>query len=330
MGYYNAKLNGLYEYLEKISNIMKSMEDDGDSASASYLNEIETVLGDVYSNMQEKLGDIEDMPSYDEGLDERLELPTSTQGFVWGKGETCLLLNPFDNYKVFTLMKDYKSRTPFDLSDGQKLYLVFRSYGKELRIPECTETDAFVDKVNGQVLFKITKKQSSDIISSFTSRTFYITRVYDIYNPSTDTYDQSDEEELYSGKWGIGDEEKVSQYVSLIESMSQQLADKEVLVEGLESELAQYASMYATDSEEYLKLKAAYDELDSNYTELCNKIEELAPGFVEAVNGDTNIGELIDSKSILVNYANSNQETIDYYDNLAEDLRKDLENTLQT
>lgn len=331
MGYYNAKLNGLYDYLEKISNIMKSSESNGETENA-YLHEIEDVLDTVYNNMYERLGSVSEMPLYEDGeVSNIVTLPSSTQGYVWGAGETCLLISPFDNYKVFTLMKDMATRTPIDLADGQKLYLVFKSYGKELRIPECTDTDAFVDKANGQVLFKITKKQSSDIISNYTSRTFYITRVYDIYNPSTDTTEQSDEEELYYGRWGINNEEKTSQYAALIDAMQHQLADKDVMIEDLETRLGEYVTNQTIDAEEYLKLKASYDQLESDYSDLCNKIEELAPGFIDAVSGnDPNVGELVDSKSILVNYSNSNKETIEYYDQMAEDLRKDLENTLQT
>ena len=326
MGYYNGKLNELYRYLDKISNILKTSGDDSDP----YVSEISKNVGGALEDFYNRFGDVDSLLTYDEAYDDRIDLPTSTQGFVWGSGETCMLLDPFDNYKVFTFMKDYKTRTPIDLSDGQKLYMVFTSYGKELRIPECTETDAFIDKVNGQALFKISKKQATDIIANFSPRTFYITRVYEIYNPSTDTYDQSDEESIYSGRWGIKNEEKSTQYTHLIESMTQQIAEKDVLIESLETELAQYANMYATDAEEYIKLKASYDQLESDYSDLCNKIEELAPGFIDAVNNDENVGQLIDSKSILVNYANSNQDTIDYYDQMAEDLRKDLENTLQT
>ena len=52
------------------------------------------------------------------------------------------------------------------MSDGQKLYIVFRQGSREIRIPEYS-TDTFnikIDKSKGQVLFKITKKQVEEII----------------------------------------------------------------------------------------------------------------------------------------------------------------------
>ena len=88
---------------------------------------------------------------------------------VYGKGDVCLKINPFDNYRMFTLYEDWRSddRKPIDISNGQKIYLVFKSKNKEIRIPEydTVESGYSVDKVNGQVLFKISKKNAIDILA---------------------------------------------------------------------------------------------------------------------------------------------------------------------
>ena len=103
----------------------------------------------------------------------------NTSSVVYGKGDICLKLNPFDNFRLFTLYEDWRSddRKPIDLSNGQKIYLVFKSKKKEIRIPEYDEINSAytVDKVNGQVLFKISKKNAIDILAMDT-RVFYITR----------------------------------------------------------------------------------------------------------------------------------------------------------
>ena len=44
-------------------------------------------------------------------------------GTIYGKGDICLKLNPFDNYRMFTLYEDWRSedRKPLDISNGQKM-----------------------------------------------------------------------------------------------------------------------------------------------------------------------------------------------------------------
>ena len=107
----------------------------------------------------------------------------NTSSVVYGKGDVCLKINPFDNFRLFTLYEDWRNddRKPLDLSGNQKLYLVFKSKNKEIRIPEYDTIDSnyTVDKVNGQVLFKISKKNAVDILAMNTN-IFYITRIYEI------------------------------------------------------------------------------------------------------------------------------------------------------
>ena len=41
----------------------------------------------------------------------------NTSSVVYGKGDICLKLNPFDNFRLFTLYEDWRSddRKPIDL-----------------------------------------------------------------------------------------------------------------------------------------------------------------------------------------------------------------------
>ena len=120
-------------------------------------------------------------------------------------GELALRISRFDSYRLFTLYENVKERKLMDVSGNQKYYLVFKSPKKEIRIPEYDPKGFFkVDKVNGCILFKITKKNADDILSMKTAgdKTFYIIRTYE----ETDAYGRvlnvTDEVEVYNGRWG--------------------------------------------------------------------------------------------------------------------------------
>ncbi|MBO7209998.1 MAG: hypothetical protein J6V44_03175 [Methanobrevibacter sp.] len=120
-------------------------------------------------------------------------------------GELALRINKFDSYRLFTLYENVKEGKVMNISGNQKFYLVFTSPTREIRIPEYDPKGFFeVDKVNGCVLFKITKKNAEDILSMKTGgeRIFHIVRVYE----ETDAYGRvinvTDEVEVYNGKWG--------------------------------------------------------------------------------------------------------------------------------
>jgi hypothetical protein len=92
-----------------------------------------------------------------------------------------------------------------NVSGSQKYYLVFRSPKKEIRIPEYDPKGFFeVDKVNGCVLFKITKKNAEDILSMRTAgeKIFHIIRVFEERDEFGKVLSVTDEVEVYNGKWG--------------------------------------------------------------------------------------------------------------------------------
>jgi hypothetical protein len=120
-------------------------------------------------------------------------------------GELALRISRFDSYRLFTLYENVKERKPMDVSGEQKYYLVFRSLKKEIRIPEYDPKGFFeVDKVNGCILFKITKKNAEDILSMKTAgeKIFHIVRVFEERDAFGKVLNITDEVEVYNGKWG--------------------------------------------------------------------------------------------------------------------------------
>ena len=97
-------------------------------------------------------------------------------------GELALRISKFDSYRLFTLYENVGERKLMDVTGNQKYYLVFRSPNNEIRIPEYDPKGFFeVDKANGCILFKITKKNAEDILSMKTAgeKIFHIVRVFE-------------------------------------------------------------------------------------------------------------------------------------------------------
>jgi hypothetical protein len=120
-------------------------------------------------------------------------------------GELALRISKFDSYRLFTLYENTNERKVMDVSGDQKYYLVFKSPKKEIRIPEYEPNGFFeVDKVNGNILFKITKKNAEDILNLKTGgqRIFHIVRVFEERDSFGKVLSVTDEVEVYNGKWG--------------------------------------------------------------------------------------------------------------------------------
>ena len=204
----------------------------------------------------------------------------NTSSVVYGKGDICLKINPFDNFRLFTLYEDWRSddRKPIDLSNGQKIYLVFRSKNKEIRIPEydMIDSDYTVDKVNGQVLFKIPKKQAVDILS-LDNRVFYITRVYDVTDYTGEKILSSDEEVLYTGQWKDETSNTVDNYTSQLKNLMGIVEDRNKQIKDLQDanvKLMEQNANFATSlQEEYDNLLSYYNLIEAKLTEYesCNE-----------------------------------------------------------
>jgi len=205
----------------------------------------------------------------------------STSNVIYGKGDVSLQLNPGDNYRMFTLYKDWQSQDPqpIDLSNGQKLYLVFKSLKKEIRIPEydLINSDYSVDKVNGQVLFKISKKNSIDILA-MDKRVFYIVRQYDVVDGIGENDRTSDEEILYTGVWKDESESTVESYTTRIKNLEADLEAKNKEILGLQAGNLKLMEQNAELAQEKAKLQDEKKDLQTVIGELEIKLNEYESG----------------------------------------------------
>lgn len=205
----------------------------------------------------------------------------NTNSTVYGKGDICLKLNPFDNFRMFTLYEDWRSddRKPIDLSNGQKIYLVFKSKKKEIRIPEYDLVDSnyTVDKVNGQVLFKIAKKQAIDILAMDT-KVFYITRVYDVTDSTGKKVVSSDEEVLYTGQWKDETSNTVENYTSQVKTLMTALDDRDAQIKSLQESNVKLMEQNADLAAQLAALQDSYDKMYVEYTAVESKLAEYQSG----------------------------------------------------
>lgn len=198
----------------------------------------------------------------------------TTKG-IKGVGELALRISKFDSYRLFTLYENVRERKVMDVSGDQKYYLVFRSPKKEIRIPEYDPKGFFeVDKVNGCVLFKITKKNAEDILSMKTAgeKIFHIVRVFEERDEFGKVLNVTDEVEVYNGKWG--DDYAFSTYstenkVDLLTKALAAQVDKNAKLMGEYNELLeQYNAEVSKSSDLEKELEAMRAERDSLQAQL--------------------------------------------------------------
>ena len=185
---------------------------------------------------------------------------------IKGVGELSLRISAFDSYRLFTLYENVNkdSQKVMDVSGNQKYYLVFKSPNKEIRIPEYDPKGFFeVDKVNGCILFKITKKNAEDILGMKNAgeRIFYIIRVYEETDAFGKVLSVTDEVEVYHGKWG--DDEAFTTFTT------------ENKVDLLTKSLATQLAKNETQLSEYADLLEKYNEEIKKSSDLENDIEKL-------------------------------------------------------
>ena len=200
---------------------------------------------------------------------------------IYGKGDVCLKINPFDNFRMFTLYSNWKSddRTPLDLSNGQKVYLIFKSKNKEIRIPEydLIDSEYTVDKVNGQVLFKISKKNAVDILAMDTN-VFYITRVYETTDYTGNNVVSSEEEVLYTGLWKDEASNTVDNYTSQLKSVTALLEDRNQQIKDLMESNAKLMKQNAEYAEIITSLQEENEKMSTDISELETKLTEYESG----------------------------------------------------
>lgn len=205
----------------------------------------------------------------------------NTSSVVYGKGDICLKINPFDNFRLFTLYEDWRNddRKPLDLSNGQKIYLVFKSKNKEIRIPEydSIESDYTVDKVNGQVLFKIDKKNAIDILA-FDNNIFYITRVYEVTDYTGEKVVSSDEEVLYTGQWKDESSNTVDNYTSQIKNLMDILEERNKQIKDLQESNAKLMEQNVGLATTVAELQEENEKMSAEVADLEAKVNEYESG----------------------------------------------------
>lgn len=191
---------------------------------------------------------------------------------IYAKGDTCLLINPFDTYHLFRIYNNWNtdSKSLLNLSDsGQKIFLIFKSNKIEIRIPEFDNSGSTysVDRTNGEVLFKITKENANNILA-MSSNTFYLTRVFEYYDGDGNLIYTSGEEVIFTGKWADESKWASSSLTAMIESLKKQL----------ESANSQIYSLTRTVNEQKLRLESYIEEnqsLQERVTTLESENEEM-------------------------------------------------------
>ena len=179
-------------------------------------------------------------------------------------GELALRISKFDSYRLFTLYENVKERKVMDVSGGQKYYLVFKSPKKEIRIPEYDTNGYFeVDKVNGCILFKITKKNAEDILSMKTAgeKIFHIVRVFEERDEFGKVLNITDEVEVYNGKWGDDSDFSTYSTENKVDLLTKSLATQVDRNGKLLNEYANLQEMYNAEIEKTSNLEKEVEAL---------------------------------------------------------------------
>jgi len=142
------------------------------------------------------------------------------------KGDTCLVISPYDSFQLFTIYKDNTSNKPVNLTNTGTLYLNFIGSSGDVIIPNYTEADN-IDIVNGQVLFKISKEDARTILS-LDDNNFYITAKKKIGDGYTE-----DETVLYQGQWSSYTDATQSSISAIVNELSARILELEESVKNL-------------------------------------------------------------------------------------------------
>lgn len=237
----------------------------------------------------------------------------NTKG-IKGVGELALRISRFDSYRLFTLYKDIKDRKVMDVSGNHKYYLVFKSPKKEIRIPEYEPNGWFeVDKANGCILFKITKKNAEDILSMKTAgeKIFHIIRVFEETDAFGKVINITDEVEVYNGRWGDDAEFSTFSTENKIDLLTKALAaqiDKNANVLKDYNELLE---KHNDISNENIELKVDIELLRSERDELQQLVNEY--------KGNTYDGTLLSTDTKYIALSNTMENIT-----LTEDQMKDV------
>jgi hypothetical protein len=215
-------------------------------------------------------------------------------------GELALRISKFDSYRLFTLYEDVRERKVMDVSGNQRYYLVFKSPKKEIRIPEYDPKGFFeVDKVNGCILFKITKKNAEDILSMKTAgeKIFHIIRVFEEIDSFGKVLSITDEVEVYNGKWGDDSDFNTFSTENKVDLLTKSLA---VQVDKNARSLNEYNDLLVKYNEEVQKIS----DLEKEIVSLRAERDSLQTTLNEYV-GDTHDATLLSTDTKYIAFENT-------------------------
>lgn len=106
---------------------------------------------------------------------------TSTTTLVYGQGDCNIIVNPFDNFFKFTILKTNGTETPapLDLGSNATYFLVFidNKNGK-VRFPSVIDL-TLADPTKGDVLFKVPESDATNIVTFNTLEFFIVSKFPD-------------------------------------------------------------------------------------------------------------------------------------------------------
>lgn len=225
---------------------------------------------------------------------------------IKGVGELALRISRFDSYRLFTLYENISERKVLNVSGNQKYYLVFRSPKKEIRIPEYDPKGFFeVDKVNGCILFKITKKNADDILSLKTGgeKIFHIVRVFEERDDLGRVLSVTDEVEVYNGRWGNDADFNTFTLETKVDLLTKALAlqiEKNATQFNEYEELIRKYNEESNKSEEYQKLAMEWED---KYNEVYAQLQ--------TYNANTYDGTVLSTDTKYIAYENTT-DNIEY------------------
>lgn len=145
---------------------------------------------------------------------------TENTRVVFAQGEATIVINPFDNFFMFTVLKTdgHSTPVPLDLGHTARYFMVFvGNDGKKIRV-EQLDDNTLGNTAHGDILFKIPESIAEKIIT-FKTRDWWI----------VSRFDNSSETSIYQGKFGLpGEIEDIKKKIDTI-SASQQLKAEEAI-----------------------------------------------------------------------------------------------------
>lgn len=243
----------------------------------------------------------------------------TVDGTIYAKGDTCLLINPFDTYHLFRVYNNWNTdaKALLNLADGgQKLYLVFKNKKTEVRIPEFNNSGSSfqTDKSNGEVLFKISKENANTILN-MNNNVFYITRVFEYEDGDGKIIYTSGEEVIFTGNWADENKWTGASLTAAVDSLKKQLESANTQISDLTNLINEYKLKIESLTNDTTSLQERINALEAENEELQSQISsfENANEFTSVVISDNATYNYYKGEEEVDENGNSIKKEIDKY-----------------